>query len=107
MVKYIAGIVVLMFCGDFASAQFPRDCVDFKVKATTIHSTEGKDNGKITLTFLEQDKKSDYRIFLFGAGWEKPQTGSTEGFKDLKAGVYDIYLIDKKGCSKQFNLQVK
>lgn len=84
-----------------------KDCDEIKVKTTIENTSNGQNNGKILIHFEIKEKADSYRILLLGMGWEKPLEGNKEGFKNLQSGFYDIYLIDKKGCSKQLNLQVK
>lgn len=84
-----------------------RDCEEIKVKATITHTSDNASNGKIALEFQEPEEAGTYRILLFGIGWEKPRLGDKNGFSNLTSGFYEIYFIDKKGCSKQLNVQVK
>lgn len=113
MSKYLHTILIsclfgMLVCISSVSAQPPVRCDEIKVKTKISNTSGGESNGKILIEFEEPEKAGSYRILMFGIGWEKPREGSAEGgFKNLEAGFYDIYLIDKKGCSKQLNVQVK
>ena len=82
-------------------------CDEIKVTATITHSSDFLSNGKITLNYQDAGKANLYKAFIQCVGCEKHHESTNEGFQNLKAGYYDIYIIDKKGCSKQLNVQVK
>jgi hypothetical protein len=103
----ISGLFGTLVCISSVNAQSPVNCDEIKVKTKISNTSVGENNGKILIEFEEPEKADSYKIVMFGVGWDKPQEGSVDGFKNLEAGFYDIYLIDKKGCSKQLNVQVK
>ncbi len=98
-------IVTLVTSGQVKTQH--RDCEEIKVKTYITHTSNKASNGKIALEFQEPEKTNTYRILLFGIGWEKPRHLDKDGFDNLTAGFYEVYLIDQKGCSKQLNVQVK
>jgi hypothetical protein len=104
-------LIVFLLLGTLAfhsaQAQSKQNCDEIKVKAVVTNTSAGESNGKIHLEFEEANVADTYKVILFGSGWEKPLIGDKEGFENLSAGFYDVYLIDKKGCSKQLNVQVK
>lgn len=83
------------------------NCTEIAVKAEITDTHEGKSNGEVILKFTGTDNDKEYQIFLNCLGCAEPKKAVDQGFKNLKQGYYDIYVIDKKGCSKQLNIQVK
>lgn len=103
-----AFFIAAVMHGSITMAQPSRNCDEIKVKAEVQHTTSpGKNDGKVTFKFEVPQQSDKYNIFLQCLGCAEPRPGDKEGFSALKAGYYDIYLIDKKGCSKQLNVQVK
>lgn len=108
---YLFFCYVLAFsCAAFSSAAAQsfssRDCPEIKVKAEITHTTSAGENGEIELTFDEAPRSDQYIILLTCPGCAEAKKAVDHTFKNLKAGYYDIYVVDKQGCSKQLNLQV-
>jgi hypothetical protein len=66
-------------------------------------------SGQYTLTLKFDDSKlNDYAVMVTRQGQEpKVYKRKEKEFGGLKTGFYDIYIIDRKGCSKQLNLNIK
>lgn len=91
-----------------AQSESRTTCPELKVESETVHTSNGGANGEITLKFQEDDAASNYYIFLKCK--ECPSRNTPEDkpeFKNLKKGYYDIYVIARNGCAKQFNLEVR
>ena len=93
-------------CAD-AQSQSSVNCPKINVKAEITHTREGKSNGEVVLKFPEGVKAGEFHILLHCLGCVEPKKADGSDFKDLQPGYYDIYVIDKKGCSAQLNIQVK
>jgi hypothetical protein len=105
-------IVLLTFAGSLhpiaSFSQKAADCnQDIKVTAHTSHSTPGAANGKIEFKFEAGLSGGSYSFFLSRVGSSETKQGTKEGFKNLTSGYYDLYIIDRRGCSKQLQVQVK
>ena len=75
------------------------DCGEIKVSAVVTNTTLGNDNGEISLFF--EKTINDYVCFLFASETKDNQLKITESkIKNLKKGVYNLFVQDKKGCSK-------
>lgn len=102
--------VVLCLCtaynNAYAQSAQRADCPEIKVKAEITHTRARGDNGEIVLRFEETPSADKYIILLTCPGCPEAKKAVDFSFKGLKAGHYDIYVVDKKGCSKQLNLQV-
>lgn len=104
-------VIVLLFVAGFclpdrAFAQKQSNCPDIKVATSVSNTTDGQANGKIEFKFEDGSTGDQYR-FLINPPGEQVQEGTKEGFKELKAAFYDVYVIDKNGCIKQMHVQVK
>jgi hypothetical protein len=89
-------------------AQSNGDCnrlssLEVKVKI----EDSGRSVNTVKLEFDEKAIMSDYAIMISARDREKTSVYKNgEKEFDLKPGNYDIYIIDKNGCSKQLNLKV-
>jgi hypothetical protein len=65
--------------------------------------------GQWTLTLKFDDARlGDYAVMVTRKGQEpKLYKNKEKEFEGLKTGFYDIYIVDRKGCSKQLNLNIK
>lgn len=88
----------------------PKDCGVINVKTKTIPSDKGRSNGSIELIFESSESKSitaTYKVFIINAGEERARKPVEQGkIKDLRAGFYDILVIDRKGCNKQLTVSL-
>ncbi len=100
---------LVLFCASCLSinaiAQQKNDCDPIEVKAEVV-KTESSANASIILKF-EKNNQSKYRVILSHGNdpWKIAESGVTE-FHNLKSGLYEVYVIDKNGCNKQFNLKI-
>lgn len=90
----------------YAQVSPSKDCLGLNVEAETIHTRAGGDNAQIILKFEEPRQSEQYHIYLVCAECREPRRPVDLTFRDLKTGLYDIYVIGNDGCSKQFNIQV-
>lgn len=107
-----AVLLLIVLVGSIASincfAQKASDCGDkIKVIANVTNTSAGLKNGKIDLKAESGNTLDSYNFFLSRVGSNNMTQGSKSGFKDLQTGHYDLYIIDRKGCSKQVQVQVK
>ena len=85
------------------------DCDDIKVEAKVTNPTGSGRDGSIDLVF--QGNVGDYKIFWLNAGSTKTDKQEVNDGKltDLRAGFYDLLIIDKnrKGCTKELTVILK
>jgi hypothetical protein len=102
---------LILIVGSFGNAfgQKSKNCKvleDLSVEATVTPSTRA--NSYSLLLKFDDTSLKDYAIVLDGLDKEaKVFKNREKKFDDLKPGQYDIYIIDRKGCSKQLNINVK
>jgi hypothetical protein len=103
------GLLMLVLTNKSLAQQPLPDCADIKVEAKATNPSSGSSDGSIELVF---DKPtSNYRILWVNAGRDK--TGKEEvssgRIPNLKAGFYDLLIIDKSkaGCIKQLTVILK
>ena len=103
------GLLMLMLANESLAQQSVPDCADIRVEAKAENPSPGSSNGNIEFVF---DKPvSNYKIIWLNAGRDK--TGKEEinsgRISNLKAGFYDILIVDKgkAGCIKQLTVILK
>jgi hypothetical protein len=105
-------VIVLLVLGgitlpESSFAQKSPDCGDqIKVSTITTHTIDGPSGGKIEFKFEDESAAKNLKFYITPIG-EKTEEGTKDGFRNLKAGFYDVYIVDKKGCLKQVQVQVK
>src|SRR6218665_3163685 len=88
--------------GAFSQSKNCKPMEDLNVE-TSWKSSDSR-RGTLVLKF-DDSKLGDYAIMLTTRGSETQVFKKKEKeFSNLKAGLYDIYIVDRKGCSKQLNL---
>jgi len=106
----ISSFALLFFCVAsipvFSQSSPRTDCPEVKVEAEITHTSGGNDNGKIVLKFDNAADAEKYLIILTCAGCSEAKKAEDLAFNNVKAGHYDIYLVDKQGCSKQLSIQL-
>jgi hypothetical protein len=102
-------LMVGSFGNAFSQRQPAANCKNFDALAveTTITPAARANSYFLELKFDDTSLK-DYAIVLSGPDKEARVFKNKEKkFDDLKPGQYDIYIIDRRGCSKQLNIKVK
>lgn len=91
-----------------SEASVDRDCADIKVSIVVVNP---KDTGsKGTIEFKFEDASMDaYTIFYLNGPDGKARELSTSKMENLKRGVYDFFIMDKKkkGCIKQLSVTLE
>lgn len=102
-------LIVGSFSNAFSQRQPAANCKAFEGLAveTKITPSARANAYSIELKFDDTSLK-DYVILLNGPDKDgKVFKNKEKKFDDLKPGHYDIYIIDRRGCSKQLNIKVK
>jgi hypothetical protein len=104
-------VIVLLFAAGFclperSFAQKQPNCPEIKVTTSVTNTTDDRHNGKIEFKFEDGSKGDQFKFFITPLGAQTTE-GTKDGFKNLKTGHYDIYVIDRKNCLKQVQVQVK
>ncbi len=102
--------VLAFFCAvsthTHAQVSPSRDCPELKVEAEITHTSAGADNAQILLKFEESSPAEQYLIYRICSNCAEPTKPVDLAFRNLRAGLHDIYIIGKDGCVKQLNIQV-
>ncbi len=102
--------VLAISCAAFSSlhaqSRPSADCPEINVKAEIKNSHDGGLNGEVSIKFENPREADQYHVVLTCVTCGQPRKAVDLAFKDLKAGLYDIYVIAKNGCVKQLNIQV-
>lgn len=101
-------IVSLFFClPSDASAQSKNCAVMEGLLVESSWKPSGSGRLKLTLKF-DDSRIGEYAIMIISHGQDtKVFKNKEREFSNLKAGLYDVHIVDRKGCSKQLNLNVK
>jgi hypothetical protein len=90
-------------CGQ--PAQVTTECDEIEVKLETTNTSEGKQNGKIVLNF--ENSTTSYTCFIFSGADNSNRLAVKENeIKDLAKGEYNLYIQDKKGCTKHLEFKI-
>jgi hypothetical protein len=103
------GLLMLMLTNKSLAQQSVPDCADIKVEAKAANPSPGSSNGNIELVF--DRPTNNYKILWLNAGRDKTSKEEISGgrISNLKAGFYDILIMDKNkaGCIKQLTVILK
>jgi hypothetical protein len=102
-------LIVGSFGNAFSQRQQTANCKTFEDLSveTKITPAARANSYSLELKFDDVPLK-DYVIILDGQDKDARVFKNKEKkFDDLKPGQYDIYIIDRRGCSKQLNIKVK
>jgi hypothetical protein len=101
--------LVLLFLFSFQGIAQANSCEQIQVKVTVVHSTEGKDNGQIHLSF-EKDTRF-FNIHLLKTSKDYKLNLNKTDIENLKKGNYTIVVTgkDEKSpyCPKQLEVIVQ
>ena len=101
-------VIALSFSAHTGALAQSKNCK--AVEELTVESSwKSAGAGQWTLTLKFDDSKlNDYAVMVTPKGKEpKVYKNKEKEFGGLKTGFYDIYIVDRKGCSKQLNLNIK
>lgn len=101
LILYIATLLSI----NASALSVTNDCPEIKVTATISNTTGGKNDGEIVLSFEKANE--NYTFFLFASETGENQLKITDpNIKGLKRGVYNLYVQDKKGCTKRLIITI-
>jgi hypothetical protein len=87
------------------SERFIVECDEIDVKLNITHTSDGKKNGKIEMNF--EKPATSYTCFIFsGADNNNRLAVKDNEINDLEKGEYNLYIQDKKGCTKRIEFKI-
>jgi hypothetical protein len=87
------------------SERFIVECDEIDVKLNITHTSDGKKNGKIEMNF--EKPTTSYTCFIFsGADNNNRLAVKDNEINDLEKGEYNLYIQDKKGCTKRIEFKI-
>ena len=96
-------ITFLLFISSFVVSE--NDCDLVKVEAKVVHSTDGQNNGSITLSLEGVSGKRKIHVIGGSPGQNQLNLKSNQ-INNLSSGVYDIVVQDPSGCTKAIKVTV-
>lgn len=102
-------LMIIVLCpATKAICQSKNSCKNFEALSVET-SVEPSQRGAFKLILRFDDiSLDDYAIMLSKENFEaKVSKNKQKDFDDLKPGQYTVYIVDKKGCSKQVNINIK
>ncbi len=101
-------IVIFCFLLFSSSLTLAQDCA-IDVKTEVVAPSAGKSNGSISFQVEGQTGSKDYLIYCLTTIRKDDNTESAYHFRDLKAGIYEFVVVDKKKtkCTKEVQVKIK
>lgn len=109
--KYFTIILlpIVFFASNRVYSQTLPEC-GISVKPVVIDASRGSHDGQVSLEFGANTSLKDLKIFIADPHakevWKQAEDGTVKG---LKAGFYDILIVDtsRKECAKQITVEIK
>jgi len=100
-------MIVVLCSGTNAIGQSKNSCENINDLVIETSVEPSGNRFKLILKF-DDTSLGEYAIVLNQQNSESVVSKNKQkGFDDLKPGQYTVYIVDKKGCSKQININIK
>lgn len=85
--------------------QVTAECEEIEVKLDITHTSDSKQNGKIVMNF--EKPATSYTCFVFSGADDNNRLAVKDNeINDLQKGEYNLYIQDKKGCTKHIIFKI-